>query len=46
MEFQGWNFGFKRIADISFKGLRKNQSSIIQALSAVYEGNYFGDYTI
>lgn len=40
-EFQRWNYGFKQIADISFKHLRKNQVPIIKALSAVYNGNYF-----
>lgn len=41
-EFQGWNYGFKQIGDISFKGLRKNQTQIIKALSAVWNGNFFG----
>ena len=41
-EFQGWNYGFKQIGDISFKGLCKNQTQIIKALCAVWDGNFFG----
>lgn len=41
-EWQSWNYGFKEISNISFKGLRTNQVQIAKALSAVYRTNYFG----
>ena len=40
-EFQSFNFGLKEIGSTSFKGLRRNQARIVQALSAVWRSNYF-----